>query len=226
MSLNSAWNESATFWDVNSVSLWKHLHTHATTWFLLDTGYILKLLPLFLIILPFCSNKFFSSAMADCSFWDWFSLRGIWWKQSFAYISRPKLGRLRTDPAALLPADDNLSTPRVAWMKAGAGWQIKQTTSLLSCLIFWENKWFSALLTKKITGGKQLLTMCRWSIILWAAGLIITESVSGTDKFSSPLRKYLDGLAVFEILEASTDVLTWPPLIVFTSCWTRQVFHV
>lgn len=163
MSLNSAWNENATFWDVNSVSLWKHLHTHATTWFLLDTGYILKLLPLFLIILPFCSNKFFSSAMADCSFWDWFSLRGIWWKQSFAYISRPKLGRLRTDPAALLPADDNLSTPRVAWMKAGAGWQIKQTTSLLSCLIFWENKWFSALLTKKITGGKQLLTMCRWS---------------------------------------------------------------
>lgn len=126
-------------------------------------GYILKLLPLFLIILPFCSNKLFSSAMADCSFWDWFSLRGIWWKQSFAYISRPKLGRLRTDPAALLPADDNLSTPRVAWMKAGAGWQIKQTTSLLSCLIFWENKWFSALLTKKITGGKQLLTMCRWS---------------------------------------------------------------
>lgn len=103
-------------------------------------GYILKLLPLFLIILPFCSNKFFSSAMADCSFWDWFSLRGIWWKQSFAYISRPKLDRLRTDPAALLPADDNLSTPRVAWMKAGAGWQIKQTTSLLSCLIFWENK--------------------------------------------------------------------------------------
>lgn len=99
-------------------------------------GYILKLLPLFLIILPFCTNTFFSSAMADCSFWDWFSLRGIWWKQSFAYISRPKLGRLRSDPAALLPADDNLSTPRVAWMKAGAGWQIKQTTFLLSCLIF------------------------------------------------------------------------------------------
>lgn len=105
--------------------------------------------------------------------------------KSFICIQRPDLAGSGTDPAAPLPPrQPMIICPLLGWpeRKARAGCRIKQTVSSLPPLsaFFAKIYNFSALLPKKPTGGEQRLVWGQVVVfILRAAGLVISESVSG-----------------------------------------------
>lgn len=110
----------------------------------------------FLIISPLCSIKSDSSAAPRCSFPDWFSLRGVGWKAQFYLHPEAwprRVGDGSRGSASSQTAADNLSAPRVAWVKAPAGCRIKQT---LFPHFSWKINDFFGFVAKKSHGWRTV----------------------------------------------------------------------